>query len=334
MFSFPIKKNTVRQLNPLLNLTSPIPTLVKNIEENDVINKNDTKPDMKPPDPPPSLHVDRILKPEPYKMGPAMFTLQSICKDIKYPTSNSIFKMEKNTDISEVFTSEVYESCVLSFSIIDIQKGVEVVMKNYKKTYYGLRFEQNACYLIMSDDFEEDIEDIPDDIDISYEIGDMFKIIHLPNEITIFKNQYKIWSSNRIEHDDDSYRAVFRLYDEEDEIGNIQFYFTHFNREKNNIQQGSDILLKTEKTNNIKIRKRNRFYLLKGVSSKITGIVKGKNGQYIILINISGNKQIFMDNMESEEENRFYLGCNKIELKQNETIKFLYVDELRKWVKI
>jgi hypothetical protein len=73
------------------------------------------------------------------KMGPALFTLFSTSKDIEYPTSNSLLKTQ-NSGKSEVFTSELYESCVLSFSVVQIMDTISVGLKNNDK-YYGIHFE-------------------------------------------------------------------------------------------------------------------------------------------------------------------------------------------------
>ena len=256
------------------------------------------------------------------KMGPALFTLRSMSKDIEYPTSNSILKTEDNYK-STVFTSEVYESCVLSFSIIEIMENISVGLINNDEKYYGINFQTDKCFIDMNEDMESDVE-------FCYEIGDNFKIIHLSNEINIFKNELKIYTSRKNEND--SCRALFTLFNKEDEIGNIQFYYIH-QCVSSCINQGSNIILTDPISNDIKISEGNSFYLLKGVSSIISGITKGKNGQYIILINDSGNKQIFLNNdKNSLPENRLYLGGNKIEIKNQCTIKLLYVSDLKKWV--
>lgn len=265
------------------------------------------------------------------KMGPALFALHSLSKDIEYPTSNSIIKTEDSYK-SEAFTSELYESCVLSFSIVDITEDISVGLSNNDK-YYGINFQKNKYSIILNDAIESDIDTLPDDTEFDYEIGDIFKIIHLSNEINIFKNEVKIYTSEKKERENDSYRVLFTLSNKDDEIRNIQFYYTH--QKKSALIQGLNIILKSSISNDIEISKGNRFYLLGGVSSIISGISKGKNGQKIIMINTSGNKQTFLDNdTGSLSENRLYLGSNKIELKNNTSIQFLYVSDLKKWVLI
>lgn len=264
------------------------------------------------------------------KTSSELFTLHSTSKDIEYPTSNSILKTNDSFK-SEVFTSELYESCVLSFSIVEIIKDISVGLNNNDK-YYGLKFTNDKYRIILSDAIESDIDTPPDQDEFDYEIGDNFKIIHLSNEINIFKNEYKIYTSNKKERENDSYRALFTLFNKEDEIRNIKFYYVHQNR-CNCLKQGSTIVVANSMSNNIKISDSNSFYLLEGVPSLISGITRGKNGQRITIINNSGNKQIFSDNnMNSLSENRLYLGGNDILVKHKTSIHFLYVFDLNKWV--
>jgi hypothetical protein len=179
---------------------------------------------------------------------------------------------------------------------------------------------------------ESDVDVLPDETEFDYEIGDVFKIIHLSNEINVFKNEFKIYTSKKREDENDSYRALFSLSNKEDEIRNIQFHYTHQNR-CNFLEQGSTIRLTDSVSNNVKISDGNSFYLLEGVSSVISGISKGKNGQHIIIINNSGNKQTFSDNdTDSLYENRLSLGGNRLEIKNGRSIQFIYVSDLDRWV--
>jgi hypothetical protein len=264
---------------------------------------------------------------------PTLFTLHSTSKDIKYPSSNSILKTQ-DLHKSDVFTSELYESCVLSFSVVEIEDNISVVLINNDEKYYGINFQKDKCSIIINDKMESDIDVLPEDKDFDYNIGDNFKIIHLSNKITIFKNEFKIYTSSKKENENDSYRALFSLYNNDDEIRKIQFYYVHQNT-CDIIKQGSNIILTDSISNDIKIEEGNSFYLLEGVSSIISGITKGKNGQHITIINNSGNKQTFSDNDKgSVPENRLYLGSNKIELKNKSSIQFLYVNDLSKWVSL
>jgi len=275
------------------------------------------------------VNLERETKNE-ENIGPALFTLHSVSNDIKYPTANSIVKKNGSCK-SEVFTSELYESCVLSFSIVDITQDISVGLSNNDK-YYGIKFQNDKYSIILNDSIESDIHTLPEKTEFDYEIGDNFKIIHLSNEINIFKNEYKIYTSNKNEIENESYRALFTLFNKEDEIRNIKFYYIHQNR-CNCVKQGSTIIVENSISNNIKISNSDSFYLLEGVSSVISGITRGKNGQRITIINNSGNKQIFLDNNTSSlSENRLYLGGNKIELKTKASIHFLYVCDLSKWV--
>lgn len=284
------------------------------------------------------ITIDKEKSKEPKiesKMGPALFSLYSLSKDIEYPTSNSIVKTEDSYK-SEVFSSELYESCVLSFSIVEIMENISVGLSN-KDKYYGINFQKNKCSIILNDAIESDVDTLPDDTGFDYEfdceIGDIFKIIHLSNEINIFKNEFRIYTSEKKERENDSYRALFTLSNKEDEIRNIQFYYIDQN--KSALKQGPNIILNGSISNDIEISRGDRFYLLGGVSSVISGISKGKNGQKITMINNSGNNQTFLDNdTGSSFENRLYLGSNKIELKHNASINFLYVFDFKKWVLI
>lgn len=264
------------------------------------------------------------------KMGPALFTLFSTSKDIEYPTSNSILKTQ-NSGKSDVFTSELYESCVLSFSVVQIMDSISVGLNNNDK-YYGIHFEKNKYRIKSNEAIESDIEVLPDETEFDYEIGDVFKIIHLSNEITIFKNELTIYTSKKGEEENDSYRALFTLSNKEDEIRKIQFYYIHQNR-SNFLKQGSTIQIMDSVSNDVKISDGDSFYLLEGVPSVISGISKGKNGQHIIIINNSGNKQIFSDNdTDSLYENRLSLGGNRLEINNRESIQFIYVSDLDRWV--
>ena len=264
------------------------------------------------------------------KMGPALFTLFSTSKDIEYPTSNSVLKTQ-NSGKSEVFTSELYESCVLSFSVVQIMDNISVGLNNNDK-YYGIHFEKNKYRVRLNECMESDVDVLPDETEFDYEIGDVFKIIHLSNEINVFKNEFKIYTSKKREDENDSYRALFSLSNKEDEIRSIQFHYIHQNR-CNFLEQGSTIRMLDSVSNNVKISDGNSFYLLEGVSSVISGISKGKNGQHIIIINISGNKQTFSDNdTDSLYENRLSLGGNRLEIKNGRSIQFIYVSDLDRWV--
>ena len=264
------------------------------------------------------------------KMGPALFTLFSTSKDIEYPTSNSIVKTQ-DSFTSEIFTSELYESFVLSFSVVQIMDTISVGLKGNDK-YYGIYFDKNRYRITFNDYIEPDLDVLPYETQSNYEVGDMFKIIHLSNEITIFKNEFKIYTSKKREEENDSYRALFTLSNKEDEIRKIQFYYIHQNR-CNFLNQGSTIRMLDSVSNNVKISSGDSFYLLEGVSSVISGISKGKNGQHIIIINNSGNKQIFSDNdTASLYENRLSLGGNRLEINNRESIQFIYVSDLNRWV--
>jgi len=264
------------------------------------------------------------------KMGPALFTLHSVSNDIEYPTSNSILKTQDSYK-SEVFTSELYESCILSFSIVQVVDNISIGLNNNNK-YYGLYFKDRKYSIILNGAIKSDIDTPPGKNEFFYEIGDVFKIIHLSNEINIFKNDCKIYISKKKESENDSYRALFTLSNKEDEIRNIQFYYIYQNK-CNYLKQGPTIILTNPISNNIKISDCNSFYLLEGSSSVISGITKGKNGQHIIIINGSGNSQTFSDNdIGSLWENRLCLGGNNIDVKNEASIQFLYVSDLNKWV--
>jgi len=264
------------------------------------------------------------------KTGPALFTLNSVSNDIEYPTSNSILKTEDFYK-SETFTSELYESCILSFSIVQIKDNILVGLNN-KDKYYGIKFQNDKYRIVLNDSIESEVDTFPDEREFNYEIGDNFKIIHLSNEINIFKNEYKIYTSNKKKRENDSYRALFILSNKDDEIRNIQFYYTH-QESFNCMKQGSKIVSTNSVLKTIKISDGDSFYLLEGVSSVISGMSKGKNGQRIIIVNNSGNKQTFLDNnIDSLPENRLCLGVNKIELKDRTSIQFLYISDLNKWV--
>lgn len=310
MYSFSVKPTVNKKKMGLVNSIAPdAAVIIENIKPSE--NVVNDKPKIVP-----------IKK----QMGPALFTLQSTSNDIEYPTSNSILKTQ-DLDKSEVFTSELYESCVLSFSIVEIMENISVGLINKYEQYYGINFKKDK-YNVFLNDADESLEETA----LDYAIGDNFKIINLSNEINIFKNECKIYTSNKKEND--SYRAVFTLFNKEDEIRNIQFYYTH-QPVCNYIKQGSTIILKHPISNEIKIEEGNSFYILEGVSSIISGISKGKNGQHITIINNSGNKQTFSDNDKgSIPENRLYLGSNKIEIKSKSSIQFLYVSDLGNWVSL
>lgn len=259
------------------------------------------------------------------KMGPALFTLCSTSKDIEYPTSNSILKNDESKTESKVFTSEVYESCVLSFSIVEIMENISVGLNNSEEKYYGIQFKKGKCAIITPSNMKSDLY-------FDYEIGDTFKIILLLNEINIFKNECKIYTTPKKTNENDSYRALFTLHNKEDEIRNIQFYYIHHTI-SSFIKQGPTIILTGKISKDIKLLEDDTFYLLEGVSSIISGISKGKNGQRIIIINNSDNIQTFSDDdATSLPENRLYLGVNNIKIKNKSSIQFLYVSNLGKWV--
>jgi len=260
------------------------------------------------------------------KMGPALFTLCSTSKDIEYPTSNSILKNNEGKTESKVFTSEVYESCVLSFSIVEIMENISVGLNNSEEKYYGIQLKKGKCVIITPSNMKSEVY-------LDYEIGDTFKIILLLNEINIFKNEYKIYTTPKKQNENDSYRALFTLHNKEDEIRNIQFYYVHHDTIPRFIKQGPTIVLTGKISKDIKLSEDDTFYLLEGVSSIISGISKGKNGQRIIIINNSDSIQTFSDDdATSLPENRLYLGVNNIKIKTKSSIQFLYVSNLGKWV--
>jgi hypothetical protein len=284
-------------------------------------------------DEPCNKSVKKVLRDKVYA-GNALFTLRSVSADIEYPTSNSILKTETIPELSEVFTSELYESCVLSFSVVEIENAISVGLKNASDKYYGVSFNKDKFSVVVNDKLKSDVETLPSDEEFDYEKGDVFKIVHLLNELQIFRNEHRIYTSVRVENNNDSYRAVFSLFDKEDEIGNIQFYYVHQNQFAF-LRQGGPIILAESITNDLQVDEENSFYLLEGVSSNITGISKGKNGQTVIIINNSGAKQTFSNNdANSNECNRLYLGGNNetIELAENSSIRFLYVSSIGKWV--
>jgi hypothetical protein len=277
--------------------------------------------------------VKKVLR-DKVSAGNALFTLRSVSSDIEYPTSNSILKTETTPELSEAFTSELYESCVLSFSVVEIENTILVGLKNASDKYYGVSFNKDKFSVVVNDKLKSDVETLPSDEEFDYEKGDIFKIVHLLNEVQLFKNEHKIYASARVGNNNDSYRAVFSLFDKEDEIGNIQFYYVHQNQFAF-LRQGGPIILAESITNDLQVDEENSFYLLEGVSSNITGISKGKNGQTVIIINNSGAKQTFSNNdANSDECNRLYLGGNNdaVELAENSSIRFLYVSSIGKWV--
>jgi len=302
MYSFSVKPTVNKKKMGLVNSITPdAHVIIENIKPSENVVNDKPK-------------IVSIKK----QMGPALFTLQSTSNDIEYPTSNSILKTQ-DLDKSEVFTSELYESCVLSFSIVEIMENISVGLTDEDEQYYGINFQKDKFNITFNEETEFD-----------YDTGDIFKIIHLSHEINIFKNERKIYTSNK--KTKNSVRALFTLFNKEDEIRNIQFYYIHQSA-SNYIKQGSTIVLINALSNDIRVDDDNSFYLLEGVSSIISGFTEGKNGQYITIINNSGNKQIFSDNDEgSILENRLYLGSSKIEIIPKTSIRFLYVSDLSKWV--
>jgi hypothetical protein len=204
-------------------------------------------------------------------------------------------------------------------------ENISVGLNNNEENYYGIQFKKGKYNIITPSSIQSDIY-------FDYEIGDTFKIILLLNEINIFKNECNIFTTPKKQNENDSYRALFALHNKEDEIRNIQFYYIHHTIPRF-VKQGPTIVLTGKISKDIKLLEDDTFYLLEGVSSIISGISKGKNGQRIIIINNSDNIQTFSDDdATSLPENRLYLGVNNVKIKNKSSIQFLYVSNLGKWV--